>query len=52
MKSNPDVVDPHWCLYKVTAREVEFWQGDVDRKHIRLLYRMEKNKWVKELLWP
>lgn len=52
MKSKPNTVDPHWCLYKVTAREVEFWQGDRERKHIRLLYRMENNKWIKELLWP
>lgn len=52
VKSNPNTVDPHWCLYKVTAREVEFWQGDRERKHIRLLYRMENNKWIKELLWP
>lgn len=52
MKSKPNTVDPHWCLYKVTAREVEFWQGDRERKHIRLLYRMEDHKWTKELLWP
>ncbi len=52
MKEKPDTVDPHWCLYKVTAREVEFWQGDRERKHIRLLYRLENNKWIKELLWP
>lgn len=52
MKSKPNTVDPHWCLYKVTARQVEFWQGDRERKHIRLLYRIENNKWIKELLWP
>jgi pyridoxamine 5'-phosphate oxidase len=52
MKSEPYIVDPHWCLYKVTASEVEFWQGDRERKHIRLLYRMENNEWIKELLWP
>jgi len=52
MKSEPKTVDPHWCLYKVTASEVEFWQGDRERKHIRLLYRMENNEWIKELLWP
>jgi pyridoxamine 5'-phosphate oxidase len=52
MKSEPNTVDPHWSLYKVTASEVEFWQGDRERKHIRLLYRMENNEWIKELLWP
>lgn len=52
MKIEPITIDPHWCLYKVTASEVEFWQGDRERKHIRLLYRMENNEWIKELLWP
>ncbi|VEF47546.1 Pyridoxine/pyridoxamine 5'-phosphate oxidase [Bacillus freudenreichii] len=52
LKSKPSTVDAYWCLYKVTASEVEFWQGDRERKHIRLLYRMENNKWIKELLWP
>lgn len=52
MKSKPNLVDPYWCLYKVTASEVEFWQGDKERKHVRLLYRMENNKWVKNFLWP
>ncbi|KAB2331387.1 pyridoxine/pyridoxamine 5'-phosphate oxidase [Bacillus mesophilum] len=52
MKSEADIVDPHWCLYKVTASEVEFWQGDRERKHTRLLYRKENNKWIQELLWP
>lgn len=52
MKRKPNLLDPHWCLYKVTAREVEFWQADRERKHIRLLYRKENNKWIKELLWP
>ncbi|WP_286198049.1 pyridoxine 5'-phosphate oxidase C-terminal domain-containing protein [Bacillus sp. ISL-34] len=47
-----NTVAPYWCLYKVTASEVEFWQGDRERKHIRLLYRMENNEWIKELLWP
>jgi pyridoxamine 5'-phosphate oxidase len=52
MKSEPNTVDSHWCLYKVIASEVEFWQGDRERKHIRLVYRMENNEWIKELLWP
>lgn len=51
-KNNPDKADPDWSLYKVKAREVEFWQGDRERKHIRLLYRLENNKWIRELLWP
>lgn len=52
MENEPNIVDLHWSLYKVMAKEVEFWQGDRERKHIRLLYRLEDNEWIKELLWP
>lgn len=52
MEREPNIVDLHWSLYKVEAREVEFWQGNRERKHIRVLYRMEDNQWMKELLWP
>lgn len=52
MKNNPNKVAPDWCSYKVKAREVEFWQGDRERKHIRLLYRLENNQWIREFLWP
>ncbi|MFB0834594.1 pyridoxine/pyridoxamine 5'-phosphate oxidase [Arthrobacter halodurans] len=31
--------NPHWQLYAVLPREIEFWQGRHDRKHIRHIYR-------------
>lgn len=53
IKKDPQLMDHHWCLYKVRAREVEFWQGDEERRHIRLLYRRtDGNIWIKERLWP
>ena len=33
------LVAPDWTLYAVTANEVEFWQGDPDRRHVRLRYQ-------------
>ncbi|MGW7685212.1 pyridoxine/pyridoxamine 5'-phosphate oxidase [Kribbella sp. NPDC054772] len=47
----PDLVAPNWTLYTLRAEEVEFWQADPDRRHVRLRYRLEDD-WTKELLWP
>lgn len=52
MKRDPNIIDPNWVLYCVKAEEVEFWQGDTDRKHIRLQYRLVENNWIQEQLWP
>ncbi|MEU8225344.1 pyridoxal 5'-phosphate synthase [Kribbella sp. NPDC048915] len=49
--ADPELVAPHWTLYTVRADEVEFWQADQERRHLRLRYRLD-NEWTKELLWP
>lgn len=51
IQQNPNLVSPTWTLYKVVADEVEFWQGNEERKHIRLRYQLEKDKWLKHSLW-
>ncbi|MFE5320852.1 pyridoxal 5'-phosphate synthase [Paenibacillus sp. NPDC056579] len=51
LRDNPDIVSPSWTLYRVDASVVEFWQGNKDRKHVRLRYRRNGNRWNKELLW-
>jgi pyridoxamine 5'-phosphate oxidase len=51
LQHNPTLVSPSWTLYRVVAKEVEFWQADEDRKHIRLRYKLEGDKWLKNLLW-
>lgn len=50
--NNPELVSSSWTLYKVTAREVEFWQANEDRKHTRLLYKLDGGRWTKNILWP
>ncbi|SDN62001.1 pyridoxine/pyridoxamine 5'-phosphate oxidase [Allokutzneria albata] len=50
--ADPGLVSPDWTLYTLHADEVEFWQGDPDRRHIRLSYRLGEDGWTKELLWP
>ncbi|MEU4013543.1 pyridoxal 5'-phosphate synthase [Streptomyces pseudogriseolus] len=48
----PDTPAPSWTLYHLAPTETEFFQGDPDRRHVRLRYRREGEGWVRELLWP
>ncbi|GAA3372637.1 pyridoxal 5'-phosphate synthase [Streptomyces sannanensis] len=52
-ESEPDAPVPSWTLYVLEPDEVEFFQGDERRRHVRLRYRREADGvWVCELLWP
>ncbi|WP_345009005.1 pyridoxal 5'-phosphate synthase [Streptomyces shaanxiensis] len=48
----PDAPVPSWTLYRLRPEEVEFFQGDAARRHVRLVYRRTEEGWAKELLWP
>ncbi|MFD7707716.1 pyridoxal 5'-phosphate synthase [Streptomyces sp. NPDC059785] len=48
----PDASVPTWTLYRLEAEEVEFFQGDARRRHVRLDYRRTGSGWERELLWP
>ncbi|WHX41294.1 pyridoxal 5'-phosphate synthase [Mesobacillus sp. AQ2] len=51
LQQQPNLVYPSWTLYRTVAEEVEFWQAQEDRNHIRLKYFSEKDHWLKRLLW-
>ncbi|WP_405464282.1 pyridoxal 5'-phosphate synthase [Streptomyces anulatus] len=52
-RAEPDTEAPTWARYVVEPAEVEFFQGDARRRHIRLRYRrQEDGGWARELLWP
>ncbi|MEU6542854.1 pyridoxal 5'-phosphate synthase [Streptomyces sp. NPDC046859] len=51
-REEPDAPVPTWTLYRLRPDEVEFFQGDAHRRHVRLVYRRTEPGWVKELLWP
>lgn len=56
-RAEPDAPAPSWTLYVLEPAEVEFFQGDARRRHVRLRYRRETDgggdtRWAKELLWP
>jgi pyridoxamine 5'-phosphate oxidase len=50
--ANPGLVAPDWTLYALSADEVEFWQADHQRRHIRLRYQRTADAWTRHLLWP
>lgn len=56
--SEPEAHAESWTLYRVLPTEVEFFQGDERRRHVRLRYRRTDgadraaDTWTRELLWP
>ena len=48
----PDALVPSWTLYRLRPEEVEFFQGDARRRHVRLRYLRTEAGWATELLWP
>jgi pyridoxamine 5'-phosphate oxidase len=52
LEAEPDLVAPGWTLHSVRPESVEFWQGDKERRHTRLVYVRSGEGWVKQLLWP
>ncbi|WP_280716461.1 pyridoxine 5'-phosphate oxidase C-terminal domain-containing protein [Kitasatospora sp. MAP5-34] len=50
---DPSTPAPGHTRYSVLAEEVEFWQGDQHRRHVRLAYRRQDDgSWRRRLLWP
>ncbi|MDQ8704601.1 pyridoxal 5'-phosphate synthase [Streptomyces sp. LHD-70] len=48
----PEAEVPSWTLYELTANELEFFQGDARRRHVRLRYERDGEVWSTGLLWP
>lgn len=52
LDQSPGLVPPDWVSYAVRADLVEFWQSDPARRHQRLRYEREGQRWSPTLLWP
>lgn len=52
IEKEPGTVCAEHTVYAVDAVSVEFWQGDADRRHIRLRYLRDGDTWTRNLLWP
>ncbi|NEB75267.1 pyridoxal 5'-phosphate synthase [Streptomyces sp. SID14478] len=48
----PDAPVASWTVYELEPDEVEFFQGDARRRHVRLKYVRQDGGWAKQLLWP
>ncbi|MFE9450708.1 pyridoxal 5'-phosphate synthase [Streptomyces sp. NPDC006739] len=51
-RENPAAPSPTWTLYRLRPEQVEFFQGDPQRRHVRLEYRRTGQAWSRGLLWP
>ncbi|MEE1755764.1 pyridoxine/pyridoxamine 5'-phosphate oxidase [Streptomyces sp. SP18CS02] len=52
-RAEPDAHAETWTVYALEPHEVEFFQGDERRRHVRLRYRRSPDgTWERELLWP
>lgn len=53
LEDDPGMVAREWASYSFVPDEMEFWQADPERRHVRLNYRLEEEAgWVREMLWP
>ncbi|RSS82320.1 pyridoxal 5'-phosphate synthase [Streptomyces sp. WAC06614] len=52
--TEPDAPAPTWTAYVLEPAEVEFFQGDAQRRHVRLRYHRaaDGGPWQRQLLWP
>src|ERR1700754_1630945 len=41
-----DLVAEHWTVYEVVPDEIEFWQADADRRHVRVQYLRAGDGWT------
>lgn len=51
-RAEPEATAATWTAYVLEPSEVEFFQGDARRRHVRLRYRRQAGSWTRELLWP
>jgi pyridoxamine 5'-phosphate oxidase len=52
LDAEPRLVPEHWGLFHLAPDEVEFWQADPKRRHVRLRYEFVNSHWARTRLWP
>jgi len=41
------VADGDWVLWRIVPSWIEFWQGSTDRRHTRIVYTREGDRWLR-----
>ncbi|HEX3650678.1 MAG TPA: pyridoxal 5'-phosphate synthase [Pseudonocardiaceae bacterium] len=49
---DPGLVAKDWTRYLLSPTEVQFFQGDPARQHVRVRYTRSDDTWTHTLLWP
>jgi pyridoxamine 5'-phosphate oxidase len=52
VEADPQAVAETWTLFHLIPDEVEFWQADEERHHVRLRYTAAGGAWTRTRLWP
>jgi len=45
-----DVEPGDWILWRIRPVRVEFWQGSVDRRHVRIVYTADGDAWRRDIV--
>ena len=52
LEQDPDLTAEGWALWLIRPVQVEFWQAEEGRQHVRLQYVREDGTWRHRRLWP
>lgn len=52
LEQDPETVARDWAQYTFVPDEMEFWQADPERRHVRLQYKLSDEIWNRAMLWP
>jgi pyridoxamine 5'-phosphate oxidase len=50
--ADPQLVADVWAVFHLIPDEIEFWQADAERRHVRLRYQLAAGAWTRDVLWP
>lgn len=52
LEQDPALTAPRWALWLLDPVQVEFWQAEQGRQHLRLQYLRDDGVWRSRRLWP
>ncbi len=52
LEGDPRLVSTNWTLWRLLPDQIEFWQADQERQHLRVQYQRANGDWSSSMLWP